>query len=49
MKRLFVLLVICLVGVFLAGEFGLINIPFVSGKVAETAQRAFGRGRRPAQ
>lgn len=49
MKRLFILLVVVAFGVFLASEFGFINLPGISSKVVETAQRAFGRGRRGAQ
>jgi multidrug efflux system membrane fusion protein len=49
MKKFFVFLVLVAVGLFAAGEAGYINLPLISGKAVETAQRAFGRGRRPQQ
>ena len=49
MKKLYTLIVLALIGAFLAGEMGYISIPFISGKATEVAQRAFGRGRRPSQ
>ncbi len=48
MKKLYTLIVIALVAAFIAGEMGFITIPYISGKATEVAQRAFGRGRRPA-
>ena len=49
MKKFAALLVAGLFLGFLALEFGLVRLPFSAGQAVEATQRAFGRGRRPAE
>src|SRR5437763_517420 len=49
LKKLFVLLVLVAVGLFVAGEAGWVNLPLISGQAIQTAQRAVGGGRRAQQ